>query len=207
MNNFEDAFRQLPLVAILRGIAPDAVEATAQALYDAGFRLIEVPLNSPAALDSIARLVRAMPTDAVLGAGTIQTPEQARMVADTGATLGIMPHTDPALIEAAIQAGLVTIPGAATPSEVFAAVRAGAAAVKVFPAEMVTPTALRAMRAVLPPALKVLPVGGVTPEGMAAYRAAGANGFGLGSALYVPGMAPADVARRARAFVAAWRAQ
>lgn len=201
---FETAFKALPLVAILRGIQPHEAEAIGAALYEAGFRLIEVPLNSPQPLDSIASLARSLPADAVLGAGTVLTTAAVQDVRNAGGELIVMPHSDTTVIGAAKTAGMYCVPGAATPTEAFAAAHAGADALKLFPAELVTPTVMRAMRAVLPPALPLLPVGGVTPGSMATWRAAGATGFGLGSALYQPGLDAAAVAERARAFVAAW---
>ncbi|HEY4079787.1 MAG TPA: 2-dehydro-3-deoxy-6-phosphogalactonate aldolase [Burkholderiaceae bacterium] len=203
---FDAAFTALPLVAILRGVKPDEVEPIALALYEAGFRLIEVPLNSPNALDSIARLARCLPADAVMGAGTVLSPEAADKVKDAGGQLIVMPHSDRRVIEHVKQVqGLLCIPGAATPTEAFACVEAGADAVKLFPAELLSPAVVKAMRAVLPPTLKLLPVGGISPTTMAAYRIAGASGFGLGGALYSPGMNAAQVKERAEAFVTAWR--
>lgn len=202
----ESALQQLPLVAILRGIKPDEVEAVADALYAEGFRVIEVPLNSPQALDSIARLARRMPEDALIGAGTVLSADAVRDVQIAGGRVIVMPHADVAVIRVAKARGLACIPGAATPTEAFAALQAGADAVKLFPAELITPPVVKAMRAVLPRELRLLPVGGITPETMAVYRQAGAAGFGLGSALYAPGMGAADVTLRARAFVQAWRA-
>lgn len=200
----EQAFAKLPLVAILRGVTPSEVEPIALALYAEGFRLIEVPMNSPDALVSIAKLAACLPADALVGAGTVLSVEVVTRVREAGGRLIVMPHADVAVIRAAKQLGLVCVPGAATPTEAFAAAHAGADALKLFPAELVTPTVLKAMRAVLPPALRLLPVGGITPDSMAAYRKAGAAGFGLGSALYAPGMSAADVALRARDFVKAW---
>jgi len=200
------ALQQLPLVAILRGVKPDEVEAIADALHAEGFRVIEVPLNSPNALDSIARLARRMPADTVVGAGTVLSTEAVAQVAAAGGRLIVMPHADVAVIREAKARGLFCVPGAATPTEAFAAVHAGADALKLFPAELVTPTVMKAMRAVLPRELKLLPVGGITPETMAPFKAAGAAGFGLGSALYSPGLGAVEVGQRARAFVQAWRA-
>jgi 2-dehydro-3-deoxyphosphogalactonate aldolase len=200
------ALQHLPLVAILRGIQPDEVEAVADALYAEGFRVIEVPLNSPQALESIARLARRMPADALIGAGTVLSADAVRDVQVAGGRLIVMPHADVAVIRLAKARGMACIPGAATPTEAFAAVQAGADALKLFPAELVTPPVVKALRAVLPPALRLLPVGGITPDNLAAYQRAGATGFGLGSALYSPGMPAAAVAERARAFVQAWRA-
>ncbi len=199
------AWAALPLIAILRGLRPQEAESIGLALYAEGFRLIEVPLNSPEALASIAALHQALPADAVVGAGTVLDAALLAPLYAAGGRLAVMPHTAPDLIRAARAAGLVCIPGAATPSEVFAALEAGADAVKLFPAELVSPAVVKALRAVLPPAARLLPVGGITPASMAAYRAAGADGFGLGSALYRPGQDATEVARQAREFVSAWR--
>ena len=200
-----DAMRQLPLVAILRGITPAEAVAVGHALVDAGWSLIEVPLNSPQPLASIAALARALP-QALVGAGTVLTASDVRAVADAGAGLVVAPNTDLAVIAESLQRGLVCLPGVATPTEAFAALAADAQGLKLFPAESVTPAVLKALRAVLPAATALLPVGGITPDNMAAYRAAGASGFGIGSALYKPGMTVAEVALQARRFAAAWRA-
>jgi 2-dehydro-3-deoxyphosphogalactonate aldolase len=207
LNLFERAFDALPLVAILRGVRPAEVEEIGAALYEAGFRMIEVPLNSPQPLESIALLSRSLPDDALLGAGTVLSVDAVHGVRDAGGKLIVMPHADTEVIRAAKAAGMYCVPGAATPTEAFACVHAGADAVKLFPAELVTPPLLRAMRAVLPADLRVLPVGGIAPDTMGEYRAAGAAGFGLGSALYKPGMSASTVGDNARAFVRAWRAQ
>lgn len=203
-SHFDLAFSQLPLVAILRGVRPIEVEGIAMALYVQGFRLIEVPLNSPQALDSIGRLARCLPADTLLGAGTVLSAASVQQVLDAGGKLIVMPHTDTRVIAAAKQAGMFCVPGAATPTEAFAALQAGADAVKLFPAELVTAAAVRALRAVLPSSLRLLPVGGMTPQGMNAYHRAGADGFGLGSALYAPGLDANSVSERARLFVDAW---
>lgn len=195
---------KLPLIAILRGVTPDEVEAIGDGLYAAGFRVIEVPLNSPSALESITRLARKLPDDALVGAGTVLDPEAVSDVQHAGGRVIVMPHADTAVIQSAKDHGMVCVPGIATPTEAFAALRAGADALKLFPAELVSPAALKAMRAVLPRHLRLLPVGGITPDTMAEYRKAGASGFGLGSALYSPGASPSDVASRAHAFVQAW---
>ncbi|RZL86833.1 MAG: 2-dehydro-3-deoxy-6-phosphogalactonate aldolase [Variovorax sp.] len=202
----DTALQQLPLVAILRGVKPDEVEAIADALHAEGFRVIEVPLNSPDALDSIGRLARRMPAGTVVGAGTVLSAQAVADVQAAGGQLIVMPHADVAVIRAAKERGLFCVPGAATPTEAFAAVGAGADALKLFPAELVTPAVMKAMRAVLPKALKLLPVGGIAPDTMAPFVKAGAAGFGLGSALYAPGLSAVDVGQRARAFVQAWRA-
>ena len=204
-NLFESAFAQLPLVAILRGILPQEVEAIAMRLYAEGFRLIEVPMNSPQALESIALLKRCLPADALLGAGTVLSAAVVQQVRDAGGSLIVMPHADVNVIAAAKQAGMFCVPGVATMTEAFAAYHAGADALKLFPAELVTPVVVKAMRAVLPPALALLPVGGITPDGMQEYLRAGAKGFGLGSALFAPGMDAEQVGQRANNFVSAWK--
>jgi 2-dehydro-3-deoxyphosphogalactonate aldolase len=202
---FNAAMAVLPLVAILRGLSSIEAVAVAQALYGAGFRLIEVPLNSPEPLISIASIRSALPGDALVGAGTVLGVEAVVEVQAAGGQLIVMPHADTQVIRAAKAAGLLCVPGVATPTEAFAALDAGADALKLFPAELVTPAALKAMKAVLPTGVALLPVGGITPQGMRAYRQAGAAGFGLGSALYTPGLDSAAVQANARAFVAAWR--
>jgi len=202
---FDAAMHALPLIAILRGVRPDEAEAIGAVLHAAGFRLIEVPLNSPQPFDSIARLRRSVPADTVVGAGTVLASAEVARLHDAGGELAVMPHADVEVIAAAKAAGLVCVPGIATPTEAFAALRAGADALKLFPAEMLTPPVLKALRAVLPRDVALLPVGGITPLNMRGYRDAGASGFGLGSALYSPGATADDVARRAQAFVAAWR--
>ena len=199
------ALRELPLIAILRGITPAEAVPVGRALVEAGWALIEVPLNSPLPFDSIAALARALP-QALVGAGTVLAASDVRAVADAGAELVVAPNTDVAVIFEALQRGLVCLPGVATPTEAFAALAADAQGLKLFPAESVTPAVLKALRAVLPAATALLPVGGITPDNMAAYRAAGASGFGIGSALYKPGMTVAEVALQARRFAAAWRA-
>lgn len=205
MTVFDEAFAHLPLVAILRGLRPDEAEEIGAALYGAGFRLIEVPLNSPDPFESIARLARSLPADAVLGAGTVLDTDAVARVRDAGGALIVMPHADTEVIRAAKAACMYCVPGVATPTEAFAALKAGADALKLFPAELVTPAVVRAMRAVLPKDNKLLPVGGITPDNMSDFRAAGVAGFGLGSALYKPGMDAATVAANANAFVKAWK--
>lgn len=196
----------LPLVAILRGIAPDEAQAVGEALVQAGFSIIEVPLNSPQPLDSIARLRRALPASVLVGAGTVLRVDDVQRVKDAGGEIIVMPHADTEVIRTAKAAGLLCVPGVATPTEAFAAVAAGADAVKLFPAELITPAVVKAMRAVLPRELKLLPVGGITPDNMAPFVRAGASGFGLGSALYSPGQSAQAVAENARRFVQAWGA-
>lgn len=196
----------LPLVAILRGLTPQDAVPVGAALFDAGFRVIEVPLNSPQPLDSIALLAREFGDRCLVGAGTVLTPEQVAQVRDAGGKLIVMPHGDTAVIRAAKAAELVCTPGVATPTEAFAALAAGADALKLFPAEQLPPSVLKAWSSVLPKGTALLPVGGITPDNMAPYRKAGAAGFGIGSALYAPGTDAAEIARRARAFVDGWNA-
>ena len=197
------ALEDLPLVAILRGITPDEADAVGDALWNANWRIFEVPLNSPEPLESIGRLARRFP-GAVVGAGTVRTEEEVRLVHAAGGRLIVSPHFDARVVRAATWSGMVCLPGVMTPSEAFAAIEAGAHGLKLFPAEMIPPAAVKALRAVLPPALPLLPVGGIAPAGMRAYLAAGANGFGIGSALYKPGSSAEEVARCARAFADAW---
>ena len=200
---FDAAFASCPLIAILRGVRPDEVVAIGEELVAAGFTLIEVPMNSPDPLDSVARLVAALGDRAMIGAGTVLTVDQVAAMRDAGGRMVISPNTNLDVIRASAAAGLVSLPGIATPSEALAALDAGATALKLFPAEAASPTILKAMRAILPSDLRVLPVGGIVPEGMSPWRQAGAAGFGLGSALYKPGMTAAEVGIRARAFVTA----
>ncbi|MBS1157539.1 MAG: 2-dehydro-3-deoxy-6-phosphogalactonate aldolase [Proteobacteria bacterium] len=204
-SRFAAANAQLPLVAILRGINPEEAEEIGRGLYDAGFRLIEVPLNSPDPFASIARIRRALPADALVGAGTVLTVEQVAQLKASGGDLTVMPHADTTVIRAAKAAGMLCVPGIVTPTEAFAALAAGADALKLFPAELVTPQILKAIRVVLPKTARLLPVGGITPDTMKPYLDAGAGGFGLGSALYAPGMTCEQVVARAKDFVAAWK--
>ncbi len=205
-SRFETANQKLPLVAILRGITPAEAADIGLGLYEAGFRLIEIPLNSPDPFTSIAAMRKALPDDALLGAGTVMTIEQVVQLKACGADLVVMPHADLAVIRAAKATGMLCIPGIATPTEAFAALGAGADALKLFPAELVTPQILKAIRVVLPKTTRLLPVGGITPDTMKPYLDAGATGFGLGSALYKPGMSRTEVTVHARAFVSAWQA-
>ena len=203
MNALAAALASCPLIAILRGVQPDEVLSIGEAVLAAGVSIIEVPLNSPQPLASIERLAHHLGKQALIGAGTVTRPEQAAQVAAAGGRLAVSPHCDPAVIDASLGAGLIALPGFATPSEAFAALRAGAQALKLFPAEANPPSVLRALRAVLPADLPLLPVGGITPERMADYWQAGAAGFGLGSALYRPGFRADEVAASARRFVEA----
>lgn len=202
---FNQAFLHCPLVAILRGVEPADVTAIGGALIDSGFRIIEVPLNSPQPFDSIRLLAQHFAgMDVVIGAGTVLNRASVALVEESGGSLIISPNCNCEVIAAAAARGLVAVPGIATPTEAFAALDAGAAALKLFPAEAASPPVLKAMRAVLPTGTKVLPVGGITPDSMAPWRAAGAAGFGLGSALYKPGMSPDAVRINAAKFIDAW---
>jgi 2-dehydro-3-deoxyphosphogalactonate aldolase len=204
---FAAAMAKLPLVAILRGVRPEEAPDIAAALLAEDFDLIEIPLNSPAPLTSIAAVRRLAPPRAFVGAGTVLTTAEVDAVAAAGGDLIVTPNTNVEVIARAKALGLVCLPGAATPSEAFAALAAGADGVKAFPAEMIAPAVVKAWRAVLPKAAPILPVGGIAPETMAAYLEAGASGFGLGSALYKPGASAETTRAKAAAFRTAWRAQ
>ncbi len=200
-----DYMTDLPLVAILRGLRPDAAEAVGFALVEAGFRIIEVPLNSPEPFRSIEILAKAMPADVLVGAGTVLSPELADGVKDVGGKLIVMPHADTDVIRRAKEHRMLCAPGVATPTEAFAALKAGADAIKIFPAEAIPPAVVKAWRAVLPKETIVLPVGGIKPDNMKPYVDAGADGFGLGSALFTPAMSVEEIGRNARAFASAWK--
>ena len=203
---FSDALKACPLIAILRGITPDEAVPIGAALVDMGFRVIEVPLNSPEPLRSIAALTHALADRALIGAGTVMSEQDVSAVATAGGRLIVTPHGDATLIRAAKARGLFVAPGVATPTEAFAALAAGADALKLFPAEMITPSVIKALRAVLPRGVCLIPVGGITASNIAAYRAAGAVAFGIGSTLYAPGKSVADVRASARELVTTVRA-
>lgn len=202
---FERHFSACPLVAIIRGVTPDEVEAVGDALFEAGIRIIEVPLNSPEPLRSIELLAARMGGRALVGAGTVLKPEQVGQVRDAGGQLVVSPNTNPAVIAATATAGIVSCPGFFTPSEAFTAIAAGAHALKFFPAEAATPAVVKAQRAVLPRDIPLLVVGGVKADTLGPWLEAGANGFGLGSGVYKPGNSPTQVLENARAYVAALR--
>ena len=199
---FAHALQTVPLVAILRGIKPAEALAVGQALLSTGWTLIEVPLNSPQPLDSIAALASTFP-QALIGAGTVLSVDDVRDVHAAGGQLIVSPNFNPAVVREAVRLGLVCLPGVMTASEAFAALESGATGLKIFPAEMITPAVIKALRAVLPPGTVVMPVGGITTGNMRPYLAAGADGFGIGSALYKPGMPAAEVAEHAMYFIAA----
>lgn len=196
----------LPLIAILRGVQPDEVVAVGRALSEAGFRLLEVPLNSPQPFESIRRLTDALDDAHLIGAGTVMTPRHVEQLADAGGRLVVMPHADPEVIRAAKAVDMVCTPGVATPTEAFAALDAGADGLKLFPAGQIGPAGLKAWRAVLPADVAVLPVGGIHADNMTPWVAAGARGFGIGSALYQPGTPIEELARRGHAFAQGWTA-
>jgi 2-dehydro-3-deoxyphosphogalactonate aldolase len=195
----------LPLVAVLRGITPDEVPSVGDVLHGAGFRVLEVPLNSPRPFDSIAVLAARF-GDSLTGAGTVRNVADVARVREAGGGVIVMPHADLAVVREAKRLGMVCLPGVATPTEAFAALDAGADGLKMFPAEAMPPAVLKAWRAVLPTDAIVLPVGGIRPDNMAGYWAAGASGFGTGSNLYRPGAPIEDVRAAAAAYAAAFRA-
>lgn len=196
---------QCPLVAIIRGVTPDEAIEIGEALYAAGIRIIEVPLNSPDPIASIALLAERFRDRALIGAGTVLDPADVARVAEAGGRLVVSPNTHVPVIEATVAAGMVSSPGYFTPSEAFTALRAGAHALKLFPAEAASPAVVKGQRAVLPPGVPLLVVGGVGPGDVAGWMAAGADGFGLGSGVYKPGQDGATVERQAAAYVAAVR--
>src|SRR5256714_6972383 len=200
--SLQSFLRPLPLIAVLRGITPDEIEPIGAALLDNGFRILEVPLNSPDPFESIARLERAFGTRCLTGAGTVLKVTDVARVAAAGGKLIVMPHGDIAIVREAKRLRMLCVPGVATPTEAFAALDGGADGLKMFPAEQLSPAALKAWRAVLPKETLIFPVGGIRADNMTAYWEAGANGFGTGSNLYVPG-ATVDAVREAAARYAA----
>ena len=192
-----------PLVAIIRGVTPDEVEAIGAAILEAGIRIVEVPLNSPQPLESIERLARRFGEEALIGGGTVLHPHSVADVRSAGGELVVAPNTNVEVIRAARSDGMVCCPGYFTPSEAFAAIDAGATALKLFPAEAASPAVLAAQRAVIPPEIPVLVVGGIKPETIQPWLDSGATGFGLGGGLYRPGQSPEETLARARAYVAA----
>ncbi len=197
--------RQMPLVAILRGLDPTHAVAVGEALLESGFRTLEVPLNRPGALECIALLARMLPADALVGGGTMLTVADVDAVHAHGGRLMVSPNCDARVIARGVELGMLCAPGVATPTEAFAALRAGAHALKLFPAEMVGHGGLKALKSVLPTGTELWPVGGISPESMAGWAAAGASGFGIGSQLYAPGASGNEVLARGRRYVHAWR--
>ncbi|HVF82727.1 MAG TPA: 2-dehydro-3-deoxy-6-phosphogalactonate aldolase [Sphingomicrobium sp.] len=202
VDDFRRHFAACPLVAIIRGVTPDEVEAIGVALVTGGVQIVEVPLNSPDPLESIRRLSQCLGDRALVGAGTVLDTRQVRDVAEAGGRIVVSPNTDASVIRATVAAGMVSSPGYFTPSEAFTALEAGAHALKLFPAEGASPAVLKAQRAVLPKDLPILAVGGILPDNMRPWLDAGADGFGLGGGIYKPGQSPADTEARARAYVA-----
>jgi 2-dehydro-3-deoxyphosphogalactonate aldolase len=195
------AFAACPLIAILRGVTPADAADHGRALYAAGFRIIEVPLNSPQPFESIAAIREALALDAIVGAGTVLHPSYVDEVKRAGGELIVMPHSDADVVRAAKAQGLACAPGVATPNEAFAALKNGADVLKMFPAEQLGPVVVKAWRAVIAAQVPLVPVGGIAPDNMGPFLAAGANGFGLGSALYKPGQSAATTAAHAKAFI------
>ena len=195
------AFSLCPLIAILRGVTPADAADHGLALYEAGFRIMEVPLNSPKPFDSIAAIRQALPADAIVGAGTVLHPDYVAQVKNAGGELIVMPHSDGDVVRAAKAQGLACSPGVATPNEAFLALKNGADVLKMFPAEQLGAHVVKAWRAVIAAQVPLVPVGGISPDNMGPFLTAGANGFGLGSALYKPGQNAAATASHARAYI------
>jgi 2-dehydro-3-deoxyphosphogalactonate aldolase len=206
MLDLRAALTQCPIAAILRGVTPDEVDAIGDALVEAGITIIEVPLNSPRPFESIERLAARHGAHALIGAGTVLEASDVARVRDAGGRLMVAPNFDADVVRAATAAGLAALPGVMTPSEGFAALKAGADGLKLFPAEIIPPAVFRAWRAVFPAETLLLAVGGVGADNIAAYREAGASGYGIGSALYKPGRSAADTGKLARALVAVAKA-
>lgn len=204
LDQFQSHMQRLPLIAILRGLKPEEALAIGQAIVNSGFHILEVPLNSPDPLRSIQILSKAFPS-ALIGAGTVTTAQQVRDIKAAGGQLIISPHLDDNVVCEAVNLGLISLPGVATPTEAFRALALGANGLKLFPSEMISPAVVKSIRAVLPKDVKLIPVGGIGLHNMADYRQSGASGFGLGSALFSPGKSAEAVGESARAFVQAWQ--
>lgn len=203
-SKFHAHMDSLPLVAILRGLKPEEALGVGHAIVNAGFHILEVPLNSPDPLRSIQLLAEAFP-NALVGAGTVTTAQQVRDIKAAGGQLIISPHLDDNVVCEAVNLGLISMPGVATPSEAFRAIALGAHGLKLFPAEMISPSVVKSMRAVLPSHIRLIPVGGIGTHNMVDYRKSGASGFGIGSALFAPGKSAQAVGQSAAAFVQAWK--
>jgi len=205
LSKFNAHMDRLPLVAILRGLKPEEALDMGHAIVNAGFHILEVPLNSPDPLRSIQILAEAFP-NALVGAGTVTTAQQVRDIKAVGGQLIISPHLDDNVVCETVNLGLISLPGVATPSEAFQAIALGAHGLKLFPAEMISPAVVKSMRAVLPSHVRLIPVGGIGTHNMADYRKSGASGFGIGSALFAPGKTVQAVGESAAAFVQTWQA-
>jgi 2-dehydro-3-deoxyphosphogalactonate aldolase len=203
--NLNDALKSCGIIAILRGVTASEVIQVADVLLEAGVKVVEVPLNSPDPFVSISKLAKAFAGRMVVGAGTVLSVQDVNMLKESGGTISVSPDCNPETIARAIALGLDPLPGVFTPTEAFAAIRAGAQHLKLFPAEVASPTTVKAWRAVLPKAVQVHAVGGVTPSNMAEWLACGVSGFGIGSSLYKPGMSLSTVSESAATLVAAWR--
>ena len=205
MMTFEQAAAECGIVAILRGVTPDEVSGIGDALYAAGIRIVEVPLNSPEPFRSIAALSARLQDRMVVGAGTVLDVESVDRLKSAGGQISVSPDCNPDVIARAVERGMVPLPGVFTPTEAFSAMRAGAQNLKLFPAEAASPRTVKAWKAVLPREVNVYAVGGVTPANMKEWADAGCAGFGIGSNIYKPGMSADDVGKAARDFVAAWK--
>jgi len=201
--NFEDAFRQMPVIAILRGVKPTEAMAIAEAVLESGIRVIEIPLNSPDPLTSIRQVADGLAGRAVVGAGTVLSEAEVDQVVESGGRIIVSPNMDPQVIRKTKTRGLVSAPGIMTPSEAFAALAAGADVLKMFPGELFTMPIIRAVAAVLPKTSVLVLVGGVTPDAIGAFRGSPLAGFGVGSSIYKPGMTAADVKVKAAKFAGA----
>lgn len=201
----EQALETCGIIAILRGVSPDEVVAVTQALYDAGVRIVEVPLNSPEPFVSIKLLAKTFAEKMIVGAGTVLSEQDLNLLKEHGGQICVSPDCHPAVISRAVALGLDPLPGVFTPTEAFAAIRAGAKHLKLFPAEAASPLTIKAWKAVLPKHIQIHAVGGVTPDNMKDWISAGATGFGIGSALYKPGIALSKVSESAHTLVAAWK--
>lgn len=191
----------LPLAAILRGLSPSEAPTVGSVLFDAGFRMLEVPLNRPGAIDAIQALIGIAPQDALIGGGTVLTTADVDAIRGAGGRLIVSPNCEPEVIAYAVQCAMIVLPGVATPTEAFQALAAGAHGLKLFPAEMITPAVVKALRSILPADTALFPVGGISPDNMAGYVSAGATGFGIGGQLYKPGIDEAGLRRAAQAFM------
>ena len=202
--NLNQALETCGIIAILRGVTPSEVEPVSQALFDAGVRIVEVPLNSPDPFTSILRISKSFEGKMVVGAGTVLSVQDVNLLKEHGGQISVSPDCNTEAIARALALGMEPLPGVFTPTEAFAAIRAGAKHLKLFPAEAASPQTIKAWKAVLSAQVKIYAVGGVTPENMKEWLTAGASGFGIGSSLYKPGMTLAQVSESAHRLVAAW---